>query len=90
MCLGPVQPPNPDKPEQKMSRARRRDAKVFEQMDPNMQAMENLIHSGREAGRILKYVVDADRQKKFLTVKRNDLCPYGSSGKYKNCRGAPI
>jgi len=59
-------------------------------MDPEMQAMADPIHSDREAGWIMEYVAEEDRQKKFFTVKQNDPCPCGGGRKYKKCCSAPV
>jgi uncharacterized protein YecA (UPF0149 family) len=59
-------------------------------MDPDIQAITDLIYSGRKAGQIMEYVAEEERLRQFSIVKRNDPCPCGSKRKYKKCCGAPL
>jgi hypothetical protein len=41
-------------------------------MDPDIQAMTDLIYSGHKAGQVMEYVAEEHRLKQFSIVKRND------------------
>jgi len=63
--------------------------RIFNHMDPFLRIMAKRILSGGEAASIIADIAEMDRQKHFMTARRNDPCPCGSGRKYKKCCGTP-
>jgi uncharacterized protein len=61
--------------------------RIFNHMDPFFRIMAKMVLAGGEAAGIMAHMAEMDRQKQFMTVKRNDPCPCGSGRKYKKCCG---
>jgi uncharacterized protein len=66
--------------------------KFFHHVDPYMQAMARLLHSGRAPQEIMAMLAQKEQaeaqarvQAAWKTAGRNEPCPCGSSRKYKHC-----
>jgi uncharacterized protein len=63
--------------------------RFFRHAAPKMEAMAQLVRSGRHADEIMVDAVAEDRPGRRGSARRNDPCSCGSGVKYKKCCGGP-
>ncbi|MEW6305187.1 MAG: sulfatase-like hydrolase/transferase [Verrucomicrobiota bacterium] len=59
--------------------------RFFNHIEPYMQAMAQILRSGRPASGIMQLIAQHEQSDVWRTTGRNDPCPCGSGRKYKHC-----